>query len=212
MARNGLLPAEFRYGMAEDFVMNVRSMRYNQDNTIDCEIEHHVYGWIPFTASPDDTEKHGRSLYAAAVAGEYGDIEAYSMTVEMAVSVKIAELSAACRAQIVSGYDSTALGTIHHYPAQDQDQANMVASVTASMVPGLPADWVTPFWCADGTGTWAFRPHTAAQIQQAGIDGKAAITVALERNAMLSAQVQAIAADAGMTDADKIAAISGVVW
>ena len=126
--------------------------------------------------------------------------------------VKVADLSAACRAQIISGYDSAALGAPHHYPAQEHDQVNMVASVTASLVPSLPVDWVAPFWCRDAVGAWAFRPHTAAQIQQAGIDGKTAITAALERNAMLAAQVQAIAADAGMVDADKIAAINSIMW
>jgi hypothetical protein len=31
---------------------------------IDCEINHPHYGWVPFTASPDDVEEHGRALYA----------------------------------------------------------------------------------------------------------------------------------------------------
>lgn len=29
---------------------------------------------IPFTACPDDTEEHGRILYANAVNGDYGDV------------------------------------------------------------------------------------------------------------------------------------------
>ena len=37
---------------------------------IDMEIEHPVYGWIPFTARPDDVEQHGRDLFAAAVLDE----------------------------------------------------------------------------------------------------------------------------------------------
>ena len=44
--------------------MNYRDPKYNADNTIDCEIEHPDYGWIPFTASPDDVEVHGRELFA----------------------------------------------------------------------------------------------------------------------------------------------------
>lgn len=43
--------------------MNYRNPIYNQFNTIDCEVEHPEYGWIPFTASPDDVEEHGRELY-----------------------------------------------------------------------------------------------------------------------------------------------------
>ena len=29
---------------------------------------------LPFTASPDDCEEHGRAIFAAAVAGEYGAV------------------------------------------------------------------------------------------------------------------------------------------
>lgn len=37
----------------------------NPENTlIDCEIEHSKYGWIPFTASPNDTEQHGRDIFS----------------------------------------------------------------------------------------------------------------------------------------------------
>jgi hypothetical protein len=32
---------------------------------------------LPFTASPDDCEAHGRSVFAAARAGEYGEIDDY---------------------------------------------------------------------------------------------------------------------------------------
>jgi len=39
---------------------------------IDMEIEHPVYGWIPFTARPDDVEQLGRDLYEAATLGEVG--------------------------------------------------------------------------------------------------------------------------------------------
>lgn len=40
---------------------------------IDMEIEHSVYGWIPFTARPDDTEQLGRDLYAEAILGDVGE-------------------------------------------------------------------------------------------------------------------------------------------
>lgn len=41
------------------------------------EINHPVYEWIPFTASPDDSELLGRELYASAMAGELGVISPY---------------------------------------------------------------------------------------------------------------------------------------
>lgn len=38
------------------------------------DVETEEYGIIPFAASPSDTEKHGRDLFAAAVAGDFGPI------------------------------------------------------------------------------------------------------------------------------------------
>lgn len=57
--------------------MNARNPKHNAVGTIDLEIDHPVYGWIPFTASPDDTEPLGKELYAKAIAGDYGDIQPY---------------------------------------------------------------------------------------------------------------------------------------
>jgi hypothetical protein len=50
---------------------------YNSSGTIDLEYNHPVYGWIPFTASPTDSEELGRNLHAAALAGEFGEIAPY---------------------------------------------------------------------------------------------------------------------------------------
>jgi len=57
--------------------MQVKNLKYNAFNTIDCEIEHSKFGWIPFTASPDDIEQMGRDIYAQAVAGDYGSVASY---------------------------------------------------------------------------------------------------------------------------------------
>lgn len=35
------------------------------DGNYDCEIKHPELGWIPFTASKDDVELHGRQLWEA---------------------------------------------------------------------------------------------------------------------------------------------------
>lgn len=34
--------------------MNYRNPVFTEDNRIDCEIEHPIYGWIPFTCDPKD--------------------------------------------------------------------------------------------------------------------------------------------------------------
>lgn len=46
--------------------MNYRNATYNARGTIDCEIEHPDYGWIPFTASPDDVEPLGKEIFDKA--------------------------------------------------------------------------------------------------------------------------------------------------
>jgi hypothetical protein len=55
--------------------MNARNPQYNAFGTIDLEIDHPQYGWIPFTASPDDPG--GADIYAQAIAGEFGDVAEY---------------------------------------------------------------------------------------------------------------------------------------
>lgn len=49
-------------------MMNICNPIFTADNRIDCEIEHPDFGWIPFTADPNDVEQHGRDIYEAALA------------------------------------------------------------------------------------------------------------------------------------------------
>jgi hypothetical protein len=63
--------------------------------------------------------------------------------------------------------------------------------------------WTTLFWCEDSAGEWAYLPHTATQMRQVGMDGKAAVTAILQKNAGLQAQI------AAATDP---AAVPSIVW
>ena len=82
-------------------------------------------------------------------------------------------LRVACEAAITSGFKSSALGSPHIYPSDIKAQINLMGSVTDSIMPDLPTDWQTPFWVSDADGLWNWKMHGAAQIQQAGRDGKA---------------------------------------
>jgi len=53
--------------------MEYRNATFNRHGTIDCEINHPKFGWIPFTASPDDVEELGKTLYAEVAKGEVGE-------------------------------------------------------------------------------------------------------------------------------------------
>lgn len=48
--------------------MKIRNPIFTADGRIDCEIEHPNFGWIPFTADPNDVEQHGREIYERALA------------------------------------------------------------------------------------------------------------------------------------------------
>jgi hypothetical protein len=96
-----------------------------------------------------------------------------------------------CASAITSGFVSSALGEPITYPSEATDQTNLNASVTASLIPGLPADWTTPFMCQDAQGVWDARMHTAAQIQQVGADAKNMILATLGRKWLLQTQIQA---------------------
>lgn len=123
---------------------------------------------------------------------------------ETAKTKKQSELNRDCQAQIFAGYESNALGDVHLYPATNQDQANMVASVTNALYPDLPADWKTAFWCRSQDGEWAYRDHTAAQIRKAGADGKEAISAALLKHSILQAQVMNLSSIATQADLEAI--------
>ncbi|GHU26745.1 hypothetical protein AGMMS50256_04730 [Betaproteobacteria bacterium] len=117
--------------------------------------------------------------------------QAWRLEFPDARQLKSQEIDAACQNQILSGFTSPALGSEHLYPTKMTDQQNLAASILDSLLPDLPDDWTTPFWCADGNDVWDFRPHTASQIQQAGRDVKNGVTTAQAKNAQLQSQIAA---------------------
>lgn len=115
----------------------------------------------------------------------------------LAADDKIAELRAACEAQILTGFTSSALGTARQYPGDVVSQRNLLAAVAASTLPGLPANWTTAFWCADN-GAWSLAAHTAAQIQKVLLDGQEATAAAIGKLNTLSTAVRATSTPAAI--------------
>ena len=72
--------------------MEVRGQKWNATGGIDCEINHPVYGWIPFTARDDDPEAHGREIFAALV--DDGNVAAYEPPSEAEVAARWRESAA----------------------------------------------------------------------------------------------------------------------
>jgi hypothetical protein len=119
------------------------------------------------------------------------------------MNLKKGDMHKSCRGAIYAGYSSTALGSLHHYPANDKDQVNMIASVTDSYNPANDSNWKTLFWCKDANDVWDYREHTAEQIRKAGADGKAHITAQLSKNALLQSQI---------SEATTLEEIDAIVW
>ncbi len=117
--------------------------------------------------------------------------------------IQKALVNASCVSAMTGGFVSSALGSAHIYPSTLTDQHNLSGSVVASLLPNLPSGWTTSFWCMDSTGAWSFAPHTAAQIQQVGMDGKAWITAQQEKLASLNAQIEV---------ATTVSEVTAIIW
>lgn len=48
----------------------IRNARYNHASTIDLELFTEEFGWLPFTASPNDIEQVGQEVYEQAKKGQ----------------------------------------------------------------------------------------------------------------------------------------------
>lgn len=60
---------------------NIRNPIFTVSGDIDCEINHPEFGWISFTASANDCEPMGRTLFDMARKGAFGDVAPYSAPV-----------------------------------------------------------------------------------------------------------------------------------
>lgn len=65
----------------QSILTSVSNLRWSNmaHTTIDCQITTSQFGdeVLPFTASQDDVEAHGRAIFADIVAGKYGTIAEY---------------------------------------------------------------------------------------------------------------------------------------
>lgn len=112
-----------------------------------------------------------------------------SVLVAQARAAQLTVIAAASTAAQTSGFTSSALGFEYSYPSGLSDQANLTAVITASLIPGQPSGTTYLFWCTDPTGKAGFVAHTAAQIQQVGLDAMSAIIAAKQKQQTLAQQI-----------------------
>ena len=68
--------------------MEMRNLKYNHAGTVDAEINHPVYAWIPCTLSPDDAVT--APLHAEAISGKHGVIASYVAPIPTAIEKRAA--------------------------------------------------------------------------------------------------------------------------
>lgn len=83
-------------------IVNYRNPARNRRGGIDIELDHPLYGWIPFTATPSDEQELGRAIYA--------EIEASGVEITPYVPPPAEELLAEERAgMVISAFQAKAM-------------------------------------------------------------------------------------------------------
>lgn len=156
--------------------MDIKNLHYNQHGTIDCDIEHEMFGWIPFTASPEDDSDFGRELYTSLISGAHGAIAPYAeapLTAEQQVA-RIADQ----RYQVeTSGVlvDGMSINT--------DDRAKTLingSAIKAMLNPAYTLRWKTPTGFVDLPSTQVLvMAQAVADFVQACFDREADLLVAV---------------------------------
>ncbi|EBW3412573.1 DUF4376 domain-containing protein [Salmonella enterica subsp. enterica serovar Newport] len=100
--------------------------------------------FIPFTASPEDSEEHGRHLYADLKAGKYGPVAPFTVTPEMLTAAKQAK-----HAEINAWRDAQENGNIlftlndHKWDCGKASQTRLAPVVAVAKSGALPPGF---FW------------------------------------------------------------------
>ncbi|EKD22678.1 MAG: hypothetical protein ACD_84C00013G0004 [uncultured bacterium] len=91
-------------------------------------------------------------------------------------SAKIEELSEACQADIMAGFNSMALGTLHRYDSHEEDQLNLIGTVTKTAPTPAALDGTSYLYASREIINGVEQPktylmHTHAQLRQVLDDG-----------------------------------------
>lgn len=109
----------------------IKNMVYaNEDKTlITCDVKFESFAdFIPFTASPDDSENHGRDIYAECIAGKCGEIGDYTAPVidySVVAELQRESLLSAANDKIKDWRTELELGII-----SDDDKAQLIKWMT----------------------------------------------------------------------------------
>lgn len=121
--------------------MKFRNAKFNAAGSINCEIEHPKYGWIPFAATANDPAAHGREIHAAALASgpePYAD----TRTLEDLRASKNAAINAARLKANQSHFTFAGKQiAVDQLSRSDIDAAHGLILAMQSLPPGWPGGW-----------------------------------------------------------------------
>ncbi|EIB1050954.1 DUF4376 domain-containing protein [Salmonella enterica] len=126
-------------------IITAKNGVYTENSLINCLVHFEGFAdFIPFTASPDDPEEHGRHLYADLKAGKYGPVTPFTVTPEMLTAAKQAK-----HAEINNWRDTQENGSIiftlngHKWDCGKASQARLAPVVAVAKSGALPPGF---FW------------------------------------------------------------------
>lgn len=120
------------------------------------------------------------------------------LSVESVAARIYAEINTVCQQTITSGFESLALGAVHRYDSQLNDQLNLTGAILL--------DLDMPYACRDAADINAFRQHTAEQLRQVGNDFTLYRMQLLQKANGLKQRLEQAVAD------DDLTAVEAVTW
>ena len=177
-----------------------RNPAYNNDGSIDCEINHPDYGWLPFTASATDPSADGVALFNQIVSD--GGITP-------APGIDLDELKLYSRYMIDVTAERARLRYITDGAGQASVYQEKAAEADAYITAGYPVDLTSwPFIQAEVNATGLTSTQAAdaivaqrntwrilgANIEEERLGGKAAVNAAVDEAGIVLARSTAIVA------------------
>jgi len=107
--------------------MNYRNAKYVDTTRIDCEIEHPVHGWIPYTLDPADTDMTVNNDDLLSAMASAGDVAAYVPPTQEELDAAKAQAVRADRDQRLLVVDTIAGNALRWASLSAEQQAEWAA-------------------------------------------------------------------------------------
>jgi len=130
-------------------VLSAKNPKYTKDGGIELEVEFAEVGFLPFLASPNDIETHGRDLYNRAMVGEFGTVASCVESPE--------EIRAAAKANRAAAVEAIKVTTStgKTFDGDEVAQTRMARAIIGMQAAGV------------GYITWVLADNTVTQATQA---------------------------------------------